>query len=75
MPIFNAGPESKPVANSTKNVNFTLNTLKGLESAKTSKLSTFNEGVKEPTIVVKNIVDIKEESKEATDFPMKIPDC
>jgi hypothetical protein len=51
--------------NPGRNVNFTLNTLKGLEPSKIVKLSSFNENIKEPSQISKAAEIPKEEIKES----------
>ena len=65
MPSFTAGvtqPVADPIKKApppSRNVGFTMNSLKSLETSKTVKLSTFAQAVKEP-----EIIPIKQQSKE-----------
>ena len=57
MPSFTAGltqPAADPAKKApppSRNVGFTMNSMKSLESSKTVKLSTFAQAVKEPEII------------------------
>ena len=71
MPIFTAGltqpaaDQAKKAPPTSRNVGFTMNSLKSLETSKAVKLSTFAQAVKEPEIIpIKQQAQVEELKEE-----------
>lgn len=56
--------QAKKAPPPSRNVGFTMNSLKSLEPSKTVKLSTFAQSIKEPDIIPIKQKEIVEETKE-----------